>query len=259
MPTIHPTALVSPDAHLADDVTVAPFAIIDAGVTIGEGCHIGPRAWITGSRTVIGSHNHIGCGAIIGDNPQDLSFDPTTPSGVILGHHNCIKDYVTIHRSTIPEGNTEIGNENFLMIGAHLGHDVHIANNNILANNVLLGGHVLMGSHIFLGGGGGFHQFIHIGDYAIVQGNASISRDVPPYCMAHGQNKLAGLNAIGLRRSGFPKEVRNDIKRAYTQLFRSGGNLREALEAADKLSWSKQAQQLLDAARTPSRKGLISR
>ena len=259
MLNIHPTAIVSANAHLADDVTVGPFAIIDSGVTIGAGCKVGARSWITGKLTQIGINNKIGCGAIIGDDPQDTSFDPSTPSGVIVGDNNRIGDYVTLHRSTAENGNTVVGDGNFIMIGVHIGHDTVIGDNNNIANNVLLGGHIRIGNNVFLGAGAAFHQFIYIGNFAIVQGNAALSRDIPPFCMAHGQNGLAGLNVIGLRRGGFNPAERSDIKRAYKLLFRSGGNLKEALLQSENSEWTAGAQQLLDAARNPSSKGLLSR
>lgn len=258
MSLIHPTAIVSDDAQLSDDVTIGPFAIVDAGASIGAGCRIGPRAWITGS-TQMGESNQIGCGAIIGDHPQDTSFDVSTPSQVIIGNNNRIGDYVTIHRSTVKEGSTHIGNDNFIMIGVHVGHDCNIGHRNNIANNVLIGGHVHLGHNTFLGAGSAFHQFLHIGNFSIAQGNAAISRDVPPYCVVHGQNKLSGLNVIGLRRGGFSPEERSDIKRAYKLLFRSGGNIQQALAQAADLEWTKGASMLLEAARTPSRKGLMTR
>jgi len=258
MPAIHPSAIVSADAQIADDVTVGPFSLIDAGVTIGPGCQISAHAWITGG-AILGNDNKIGYGAIIGDNPQDTSFDVSTPSHVVIGNNNRIGDYVSMHRSTIENGTTTVGDHNFIMIGVHIGHDTQIANYNNIANNVLLGGHIVIGSHIFLGAGSAFHQFVHIGDYSIAQGNAAISRDVPPFCVVHGYNGLSGLNVIGLRRGGFSADDRADIKRAYKLLFRSGGNFHQALTEADNLEWSEGGQQLLEAARSPSRKGLMAR
>jgi len=236
---------------------VGPFAIIDAGVKIGTGCTIGAQAWITGC-TVMGADNHIGYGSIIGADPQDVSFDSSLKSNVVIGNGNRIREYVTIHRSTAEGGSTTLGDSNFLMTGVHLAHDVQMGSFNNLANNVLLAGHIILGNRIFLGGGAGFHQFLHIGDFAIVQGNAVVSRDVPPFCMAHGRNELAGLNVIGLRRGGFTAEERADIKRAYQLLFRGGGNLREALSTAETSTWCAAADQLLESARSPSRKGLIT-
>lgn len=256
MPKIHPSAIVSDDAQLADDVTIGPFAIIDAGVILGAGCQIGARAWITG-RAQLGEGNKIGCGAIIGDNPQDLSFDTATPSQVIVGDNNRIGDYTTIHRSTAENGSTTIGDDNFIMIGVHIGHNSQLGHGNILANNVLIGGHIKISNNAFLGAGSAFHQFIHIGDYGLAQGNASISQDIPPFCLVHGQNQLLGLNVIGLRRGGFSSAERSNIKRAYNLLFRSGGSLPEALAAAETQEWTKSALILLDAARSPSSKGLM--
>ncbi|BDS07713.1 acyl-[acyl-carrier-protein]--UDP-N-acetylglucosamine O-acyltransferase [Oceaniferula spumae] len=257
MPEIHPSAIVSADAELADDVKIGPFAIVDAGVKIGSGCSVGAQAWITGG-TVMGNDNHIGYGSIIGADPQDSSFDPAIRSNVVLGNNNKIREYVTIHRSTAEGGSTVLGDSNFLMTGVHMAHDVQMGSFNNLANNVLLAGHIILGDRIFLGGGAAFHQFLHIGDFAIVQGNAVVSRDVPPFCMAHGRNDLAGLNVIGLRRGGFTPEERNDIKRAYQLLFRGGGNLSEALVVADERTWSDAAHKLLNSARNPSRKGLMT-
>ena len=258
MPEIHPSAIVSERARLAEDVTVGPFSIIDAGVEIGPGSVIGAHAWITGS-SKLGKNNTVGYGTIIGADPQDTSFKVETASDVEIGDDNVIREYVTIHRSAAEGGSTSVGHSNFLMTGVHLAHDVQMGSHNVLANNVLVAGHVKMAEHVFLGGGSAFHQFIHIGQYAIVQGNAVVSRDVPPYCMAHGRNELAGLNVIGLRRGGFTPEERADIKRAYQLLFRSGGNMSESLAEADKSTWTDVAKHLLHSARHASRKGMISR
>lgn len=258
MPEIHPSAIVSERARLAEDVTVGPFSIIDAGVKIGPGSVIGAHVWITGSSR-LGANNTVGYGSIIGADPQDVSFKPDTHSDVNIGDNNKIREYVTIHRSAAEGGSTTVGDSNFLMTGVHLAHDVQMGSHNALANNVLIAGHVKLADHVFLGGGSAFHQFIHIGQYAIVQGNAVVSRDVPPYCMAHGRNELAGLNVIGLRRGGFKPKERSDIKRAYQLLFRSGGNMAESLAEADKTEWTDVAKLLLHSARHASRKGIMSR
>lgn len=255
---IHPTAIVHPDAKIGNNVSIGAFSIIDANVTIGDNCTIDPHAWVTG-HTTLGEGNFIGFGSHIGGNPQDTSFDTSIVSGVKIGNNNTIREHVTIHRSTSAGEFTIVGDGNMLMINSHLAHDVLLGNNNNLANSVLIAGHIHIGSNCFLGGGSGFHQFIKIGDYALCQGNAAISKDIPPYCMVHGQNNLAGLNVIGLRRAGFDASQRKEVKAAYNLLFKSNFSMSEALAEADKTSWSDQANLLLDAARTPSRKGMIMR
>jgi len=166
---------------------------------------------------------------------------------------------VTIHRSAKEGGYTTLGEGNYLMTGVHLGHDSQLGDGNIIANNVMFGGHVRLGNRAFLGGGGGYHQFLHIGDLAMVQGNAVVSQDVPPYCVVHGKNQLGGLNTVGLRRAGLDRADRAEIKKAYGLLFRSDLPLGKALEAAAGMAWGAPAMRLVAAVAEPSRKGVIAR
>lgn len=255
----HPTAIVSPTASIGENVSIGAFSIIEENVTIGNNTTIEPHVWITG-KTVIGKNNFIGYGSVIGGLPQDHSFDPATDSGTVIGDNNTIRENVTVHRSTAAGKNTVIGNHNFLMVGTHLAHDVTMGDHNVIANNCMLAGHITMGNRTFMGGGAGFHQFIKIGDYAIAQGNAAISKDIPPYCMCHGQNQLAGLNVIGLRRSGFDAKERENIKKAYDILFRRGLSIPAAIEQCQELGeWTEAAKKLIEACATPSRKGILVR
>ncbi len=254
---IHPSAIISPEANIHPTVNIGPFCIIDAGVTIGEHCEIEAHVWIT-SQAIIGSHNFIGYGSVIGASPQDTTFDTTIRSNVILGDHNTLRENVTIHRSTGENKSTIMGNHNLLMVNSHLAHDVTMGDHNVLANNVMLAGHITMGNHTFLGGGAGFHQFIHIGSYAAVQGNSSITKDLPPYCMAHGQNNLHGLNNVGLKRNGFDIAERKEIKSIYNTFFCSDLGLREAIKEIEQRQLSKAGLRLLNAAQNPSRKGLMT-
>ena len=258
MVQIHPTAQISPDARLAEDVTVGPYAIIDGPAVIGPRCEIGGQVWIHGEVTM-GSMNKVGYGSILGADPQDLAFDPEARTGVVLGEDNVLREYVTIHRATEEGGSTTVGDGNFLMTGVHLGHDVIMGDRNILANNVLLAGFVEMGNSVVIGGGSAFHQFIRIGDYAMVGGLAGPSKDVPPYCVVRQTNRLAGLNAIGLRRGGIGPEERKEIKSAYALLFQGGLALSTAVEKADSREWGSAAQKLIEAVRNPSRKGVVTR
>lgn len=258
MPQIHPQAIVSPGAKLAADVEVGPFAIIEDRVTIGPGSRVASQAKICAGVTM-GSKNLVDHGAVIGGDPQDLSFDPATNSGVLIGDGNTFREYVTINRSTQTNGNTLIGDRNFLMTVSHLGHDVSIGNDNILANNVMIAGHCQLGSKIFLGGGSAIHQFIHIGDFAMTQGNCGMTRDVPPYCIVHKINELSGLNAIGLKRAGFSPAERKEIKLAYSLVLNSKLSRIEALAEADQHTWSPCAAKLIEAVRNPSSKGILTR
>lgn len=233
---IHPTAVIHPEAQLHPTVTVGPYAVIEGPAVIGEGCAIAAHA-IIGGHVTMGPRNSIGYGAVVGGDPQDFAFNPSVNSRVVIGEGNKIREYVTIHRGTAEGTETVIGNQCFLMVGAHLAHNVRLGNNVILANNVLLGGHVQIADRVFVGGASVFHQFIRVGSYVICQGNSGFSKDIPPFVLAAGRNQVAGLNVIGLRRSGFNAEQRAEIKRAFDLLYRSGRNTSQAVAAAAEQSW----------------------
>ncbi len=215
----HPTALIDGSAVLAPDVEVGPYAIIEAGVVLGPGCRVHAHAQIL-SGVEMGARNTVDRAAIIGGAPQSLGFDLTIQSGVRIGEGNTFREHVTVHRSTQAGAATVIGDGNFLMAGCHLGHDCTLGDNNVIANAVLIAGHVSIGSRCFLGGGSVHHQFIRIGDLAMVQGNGSFSTDIAPYCVAKETNLLGGLNTIGLRRAGLEASARQELKRLYQALFR---------------------------------------
>jgi len=258
MPNVHPTALVSAAAELADDVTIGPFAVVDGLVKLEAGVSVAGHCHITG-KVRIGEGSKIGWGSVVGADPQDLSFDPATDSGVDIGERNTLREYVTIHRGSKPGSFTTLGSGNFLMTGAHLAHDVKMGCDNIIANNVLIAGHVTVGNKVFLGGGAVFHQFIRIGDLAMAQGNSGFGKDVPPYCIVHGVNRLSGLNVVGLRRAGIDSATRAEIKEAFRLLFQSGHTLSKANELAAARTWSDAARKLVDAAASPSAKSIITR
>ena len=241
MSRIHPTAIIHRDAKLAADVKVGPYAIVEGPAEIGSGCVIEAHAVVTGW-VKMGENNTVGYGAVIGADPQDYAFDPATESSVIIGDSNRFREYVTIHRGTKPGTETRIANQCFLMAGSHVGHNSTVGNRVIMANNVLLAGHVLVQEGVFIGGSAVFHQFVRVGRQAVIQGNSSMSKDVPPFLMASGLNRVAGLNSIGLRRSGLAPKQRKEIKDAFKLLYKSGLNTSQALEAAKERPWGAEAE-----------------
>lgn len=252
---IHPTALVDPKAELADDVEVGPSAIIEAGAQIGARSRILAHAVIKGC-VRMGSENEVGYGAILGADPQDLSFKKETPSEVIIGNRNTIREYVTIHRGAVAESQTMVGDENYLMVGVHLGHNVQLHNKIVITNNCLLAGYVEVQDRAVLGGGSVFHQFIKIGTLAMVRGGSRISKNIPPYLMAYESNLVSGLNVVGLRRSGMSMETRMEIKKAFRFIYRMGLNVSDALQAARQQAWSAEAIAFFDFIEQSSKRGI---
>lgn len=242
---IHPTAIVSPEARIAEGVEIGPRAIIAAGVEIGPGCTIQAGAVVEGG-TKMGSGNFVGYGAIIGAPPQDFAHHAGIQSGVLIGDNNRIREYATIHRGTKEGTFTRLGSGCFLMVGCHLAHNCEVGDCVVLVNNVLLAGYVQVGDGATLGGASVFHQFVRVGKKAMVAGGSQFNKDIPPYAMATRQNVLAGLNVVGLRRGGISAESRAELQRAYRMVFGGGQPLRQAVAAAKGLDWGPEAMGFLD-------------
>ena len=252
---IHPTAIVDPNARLGTNVEIGPFSIIGPGVIIGEKTTVQSHVVIEGE-VAIGRGNFVGHGTIIGAPPQDVSFSPERKTRVEIGDNNIIREYCTIHRGS-PDGSaTKIGDRNFLMTGAHIGHNCLIGNNVIIANNCLLAGHVRVDDGAFLGGGSTFHQLMHIGRLVMVQGSSAFGKDLPPFVIAAERNSVFGLNIIGLRRAGFSEKDRDEIKAAFKLVYLSGLNTSQALDKASTTSFGIPAREFLDFVANSKKRGI---
>jgi UDP-N-acetylglucosamine acyltransferase len=253
---IHPTAIIHPDAQLGANVTIGPYVVIEGPAQIGDDCRIQAHAIVTG-HVIMGARNEIGYGAVIGGDPQDFAFRPEVRSTVRIGSGNKIREYATIHRGTMDNSETVIGDDCFLMAGAHVGHNSTVADRVILANNALLGGHVQVGERVFVGGGSVFHQHIRVGRLAICQGNSGFSKDIPPYVMGAGINLAAGLNVIGLRRAGLTAAQRAEVKSCFDLLYRSGLNVSQAIAAAQERIWGSEGKAFWEFVSAGRKRGVI--
>ena len=253
--SIHPTAVIHPQATLGAGVGVGPFAIIEEGALLGDGCIVHAHASIGGSVT-LGKNCTVGHGAVLGGDPQDFAFQPQVRSRVTVGDGTKIYEYATIHRGTVDGSETVVGEGCFLMGGSHLAHNVRLGSGVIIANNALLGGYVQVEDRVFIGGGCVFHQGIRIGRLAICQGASAFSKDIPPFVIAAERNGVAGLNVVGLRRAGLGAAERAEIKRAFGLLYRSGKNASQAIAAARTEKWNEAGRAFWDFVTAAKKKGL---
>ncbi len=229
---IHSTAIISPDAKLAEGVEVGPYAVINGDVTIGKDTVIGPHAVID-EHTDIGENCHIFQFCSIGAPPQDLKYKGE-PTRVIIGNHNTIREFVTIHRSTTSDiGVTILGDHNLIMAYCHVAHNCKLGNHIIMSNAATLAGHIEVEDYAIISGLSGVHQFTVVGAHSFIGGASAVVKDVPPYTIAQGNHaKLFGLNLVGLQRRNFPENTLKAIKNAYRIIFRSDMLLEAALEKA---------------------------
>src|SRR5215475_581655 len=227
---IHPQASVSPEAKLAEGVTVGPFAVIGPHVSLREGCIVHSHAVIQGP-SKFGAKNIFHSFCVVGGDPQDLTFHGERTE-LIVGDGNTFRENVTVSRGTKKSGGvTKIGNNNLLMAYTHVGHDSVIGNHNIFANAATLAGHVMIEDHTTVGALSPVHQFCRVGRHSYIGACTVITQDVPPFSrvVTERETKSFGINAIGLERKGFSEERRKALQRAFRLLLRSKLNTSQAL------------------------------
>ncbi|NLK65942.1 MAG: acyl-ACP--UDP-N-acetylglucosamine O-acyltransferase [Campylobacteraceae bacterium] len=228
--SIHKTAIVEDGAKLGENVTVEAYAFVSKDAKIGANSIIKQGARIVGD-TTIGANSKVYSYAIVGEVPQDMSFEEGEKTGLIIGDNATIHEFCTISSGSHKgDGFTRVGNNAFIMAYSHIAHDCIIGNNVILANNATLAGHVEMGDFSVIGGLTPVHQFVKIGESCMIAGASALSQDIPHFCLAEGNRAyVRGLNLIGLRRR-FEKDEVEAINRAYKFIFNQGVSIKEQSE-----------------------------
>lgn len=227
---IDPNAIIDSNAKLASNVTIGPYSIIGPDIEIGEGSWIGSHVVIKGP-TKIGKNNKIYQFASVGEAPQDKKY-AGEPTILEIGDNNVIREQVTINRGTAQGGGiTRIGDDNLIMVGAHIAHDCSVGDNTIFANNASLAGHVTIEDYVILGGFSLIYQFSTIGAHSFTAMGSVINKDVPPYLLVSGHMaRPHGLNVEGLKRRGFSADAIRALRKAYKIVYKSGNQLQDALE-----------------------------
>jgi UDP-N-acetylglucosamine acyltransferase len=217
---IHPSAVISGDVRLGENVEVGALAVIEGSVTIGESCIIRPGAFLFGPLTM-GKGNAIYSGAVLGERPQHLKYN-NEPTTLEIGDRNIIRENVTVHRGTTHSMKTVIGDDNFLMANSHVAHDCVVGHRCVLANGALLAGHVILEDNVILSGNCAVHQFCRLGRLSLLGGCSATQKDIPPFVMQLGLDNVVGLNLVGMKRAGMSREQINAARAAFRMLFREG-------------------------------------
>ena len=230
---VHALAAVDPGAKLGSGVEIGPFAVIGPNVILGDRVKIYSHAVVTGV-TEVGEGCEIHPFAVVGGKPQDMKYRGEE-SRLIVGPHTTIREHVTMNGGTEGGGGvTRVGSHGLFLAGAHVAHDCQLGDHVLLVNNATLAGHVTVEDHAILGGLSAVHQWVRIGAHAFVGGMSGVENDVIPFGMVLGNRaELAGLNVVGLKRSGFEREEIHALRQAYRLLFSREGTLQERLDDVD--------------------------
>ncbi|HEB59371.1 MAG TPA: acyl-ACP--UDP-N-acetylglucosamine O-acyltransferase [Gammaproteobacteria bacterium] len=222
---IHPTAIIADSARLGQGNHIGPYVVIEDDVVLGDDNRLASHCVIK-RYCRMGNGNRVAEHAVIGGDPQDLSFDPATPSRVEIGNDNVLREYVTIHRGSKAGIVTRLGNTNYLMVEVHVAHDCQLADDIVIAPATGIGGHVHIETRAFISGGVMVHQFVRIGRQAMIGGNTKLTQDALPYMITDGvPGRARGLNSVGLRRAGFGREDMRALKQAWRVLFEGHDSL----------------------------------
>lgn len=257
MTDIHPSSIIDPAARLGSGVKIGPFCTVGPDVCLGDSVVLHSHV-VVGGHTVIGARTEVFPFASIGLAPQDLKFSGEV-SRLEIGSENRIREYVTMNPGTQGGGLvTRVGNNGLFMVGSHVAHDCMVGNNVILANNATLAGHVELGDFAIVGGLAAVHQFVRIGHHAMIGGMSGVEFDVIPFGAVTGERaSLSGLNIVGLRRWGYERDVINEMRAAYRDLFEGGGVIQDRLAKVTQTYEGNEAvHQILDFVNAESNRGL---
>jgi UDP-N-acetylglucosamine acyltransferase len=228
---IHPTAIVDPSAKLPASCSIGPYCNVGADVEMGENCELVSHVVLGGPATW-GSNNKIYPFAVVGGDPQDITY-AGEPTQLKVGDHNVIREYVTITRGTVKGGGvTRIGSHTLIMAYTHVGHDCEIGDHVMLVNAATLAGHVTVEEWAVVGALCPVHQYIRVGAHAYIGGGTTLTQDVLPYSMTSAARDTHAymLNKVGLQRRGFSRERITRLHHAFKVLLASKLNTSQALE-----------------------------
>jgi UDP-N-acetylglucosamine acyltransferase len=228
---IHPTAIVDPSARIPASCIIGPFCTVGADVELGESCELVSHVVLRGP-SKFGSHNKVYPFAVLGMDPQDVTYRGE-PTRLEIGSHNVIREYVTIHRGTAKGGGvTRVGDHTLIMAYTHVGHDCFIGDHAMLINAATLAGHVTVEEWAVVGALCPVHQYVRIGAHSYIGGGTTITQDVLPYSMTSAERDTHAymLNKVGLQRRGFTSERIAKLHHAFKVLLASKLNTSQALE-----------------------------
>lgn len=252
--SVHSSAIVHADADIDETCEIGPNVVIESGVRLGPDCRLGPGAIVL-SNVEIGAGCRIHAHAVIGDIPQDRKLAGEN-TYCRIGENCIIREGATVHRATIKDAATIVGNNCYLMTNSHVGHDCIVEDGVTLVSGALLGGHVHVGKGAVISGNCGIHQFVRIGELAMIGGVAMLNQDIPPFVTTNHQGQIAGLNSIGLARAGLTNAERHDVKALFKVIFRLGVTRMRAVELASGLASTEAGRRFVSFFQESSQRGI---
>ncbi len=234
--SIHPTAIVPDDALISPEAEIGPFSVVAGKVEIGAHTVVESHVRLGSpyGEVIIGEHNHIQSGSVVGGPPQHRDYRDDC-GRLVIGHHNRIGEGATLNLGSKSGGGvTTVGDRVFLMASTHVGHDCRLAHDVVLTNLSHLGGHVEVQRNAVIAGMVAVTQHVRIGEFAFVAARSGVNKDILPYTVAEGRWATSrAVNRVGLQRAGIPAAALRNIRRAIKRLLTTSLTVEDALKAID--------------------------
>jgi len=245
MSHIHPSAVIADGAQIGADCTIGPFCVIGADVVLGDRVQLKSHVVVDGD-THIGADTVVFPFAVIGEIPQDLKFDGEK-TRLRIGARNRIREHVTMNTGTATGGGeTRVGDDGLFMAGCHIAHDAQIGDRVIVVNSSAVAGHCIIEDDVIIGGLCGVHQFVRIGQGAIIGAVTMVTKDVVPHGLVQApRGALDGLNLVGLKRKGVPREDITALRAAFQMLKDGEGTFQDRAHRLADESDSAYVQQMV--------------
>lgn len=244
---ISPLAYVDPAAKLGNNVEVGPFAYIEKGVTIGDNCVIKAHVSIL-EGTTMGTDNIVYQNAIICATPQDFHYKEGSPTRVVIGNRNRIRENVVVAGSIYEGKATEIGDENFLMDHVHICHDVKIFNKCVVGIGACIAGDCELHDGSIQSNGVVVQQHVRVGRFSLIQSGCRVQKDVPPYVILGGNPaSYNGVNTIVLKHFNVSDRILRHIANTYRIIYTGNFSLEDAvIKIPEQIPMSEEIERILD-------------
>lgn len=243
---IHPGAIVEDGAQIGEGCIIGPFCHVGPEVVLGPRVELKSHVVVTG-KTEIGEETVVFPFAVIGEIPQDLKFRGES-TRLVIGKRNRIREHVTMNSGTEGGGGvTSVGDDGLFMAGCHVAHDVQVGDRVILVNNSAVAGHCVIADDVIVGGLSGVHQWVHIGQGAIIGAVTMVTNDVIPYGLVQApRGKLDGLNLVGLKRRGVSRADITALRAAFQMLAQGEGAFADRAKRLGDETQSEHVREIVD-------------
>lgn len=210
---------IHPSAVIGEDVVIHPFVKIERGVVIGDHCEIHSFVSLR-EGTRLGNNNQIFEGCVIGAVPQDHARQVESMGEVHIGNGNIFREHVVINRSLSTDHVTRVGDQNFLMEGVHLAHDVELGNRNVVGFGSKLIPDCRVADDVFIGALSVLNKGCHVGRLSFLSTRSIIYKHVPPFVRIGGpRGEWQGVNTSILKDNHFSERDIKQILYAYRLIY----------------------------------------